>query len=46
VKRAEQRSCLFAIWWVFCTLVGLAAISFVGWLAYQLVMHFTHGGAS
>lgn len=41
-----MRGCLFVIWWAFCLLVTLAAMSFVGWLLYLLVMHFTHGGAS
>lgn len=41
-----MRGCLFAIWWTFVTLAGLAAISFAGWLTYLLVMHFAHGGAS
>jgi hypothetical protein len=41
-----MKGCLFAAWWAFCILVALAFWSFVGWLAYLLVMHLTHGGAS
>lgn len=33
-------------WLALCVLVGLSFWAFVGWLAYLLVMHFTHGGAS
>jgi hypothetical protein len=46
VNRHGMNGCLFNLWFAFCVLVSLAAISFVGWLAYLLVMHFTHGGAS
>ena len=41
-----MRGCLFAIWFAFCVMVSLATLSFLGWLAYLLVMHFTHGGAA
>lgn len=41
-----MRGCLFAVWSAFCVIVSLAAASFVGWLLYLLVMHFTHGGHS
>lgn len=34
----------FAVWFAFCVLVALGFMSFLGWLAYLLVMHFTHGG--
>ena len=36
----------FAAWFAFVALLGLGMLSFAGWLAYLLVMHFTHGGAS
>ena len=38
--------CWFAVWFAFVALLGMAVLSFVGWLAYLLVMHFTHGGTS
>ena len=28
------------------TLLAIGLLSFLGWLAYLLVMHFTHGGAA
>ena len=36
----------FAAFFALCVLVSLAVLSFAGWLAYLLVMHLTHGGAS
>jgi hypothetical protein len=36
----------FRAWFAFCALLGLGLLSFLGWLAYLLVMHFTHGGTS
>jgi hypothetical protein len=36
--------CLFRIWFAFCALLAVGALSFAGWLAYLLVMHFTDGG--
>lgn len=41
-KLARRGGCLFASWSAFCALLGLAVLSFLGWLAYLLVMHFTH----
>jgi hypothetical protein len=32
--------------WAAGAVAGLAFWSFLGWLAYLLVMHFTHGGTS
>lgn len=32
---------LFSIWFALCALCAVAALSFGGWLAYLLVMHFT-----
>jgi hypothetical protein len=46
MKPPEQRRALFAAWFAFCALVALGFMSFAGWLAYLLVMHSTHGGAS
>jgi hypothetical protein len=37
---------LFGCWFAFCLLATLAVWSFLGWMVYLLVMHFTHGGAS
>lgn len=37
---------LFSAWFAICVLLSLAFTSFLGWLAYLLVMHFTHGGAA
>jgi hypothetical protein len=37
---------LFGAWFAFVALLALGLLSFAGWLAYLLVMHFTHGGAS
>lgn len=46
MKRRELNGWVFAAWVAFCILLTLAVWSFLGWLAYLLVMHFTHGGAS
>lgn len=32
--------------WLICAVIVLAFWSFIGWLAYLLVMRFTHGGTS
>lgn len=42
----DRDGCLFAAWFAFCALLAVGIMSFVGWLLYLLVMHFTHGGAS
>lgn len=36
----------FGAWFAFVALLALALLSFAGWLAYLLVMHFTRGGTS
>lgn len=46
MKQPERRRLLFGAWFAFCALAAVGLMSFAGWLAYLLVMHFTHGGAS